>query len=211
MSRGRTSGKPGQTPTRPPRSHDLAEAVDGPRDLPVGVGPWRARRPDRRPCRRAGRTPSEYLDVGPVAAVVEADRASTYSMTRSCMPASEPLSKTATMLGWLRLERPALLARTGPQGRLLRIRVTEHLDRYVRCGTRSRADTLPHPPASQHGAERIAFTQHASLATTRALHRVVWTLWSRRLARQPGSAARPSSASSVTAVHVFATWWTARS
>ena len=106
-------------------------------------------------------------------------------MTRWCMPASEPLSKTGD--NFLREPRH--------QGRLLRIRVTEHLDRHVRWSTRSRADTPAHPlPGPQHGVERIAFTQRACLATTRALRRVVWTRWSRECALLVSRASRPDRA-----------------
>ena len=76
--------------------HNLAETVDRALDLLVGVLDELG---DQLAGLAAGRVVLQrHLDVGAAAA----DCASTYSMTRSCMTASEPLSKTATMLGWLR-------------------------------------------------------------------------------------------------------------
>ena len=92
--------------------HDLAEAVDRPPDLLVGVLDELG---DQLAGLAAGRVVLQrYLDVGAAAA----DCASTYSMTRSCMPASEPLSKTETMLGWLRpaAARPSRVNRASKAG-----------------------------------------------------------------------------------------------
>jgi hypothetical protein len=65
----------------------------------------------------------------------------TYSMTRWCRSASEPLSKTATMLGWLNRAAARLPSGTAPRTPGPGHRASWHLDRHL---------PLQHPVAARY-------------------------------------------------------------
>src|SRR5215211_8660978 len=85
-------------------------------------------------------------------------------MTRWCLPASEPLSKTGDNVGMAQAgSGPPFSREPGQQGRLLRVGVTELPDRHMRCRTRSRGQyTCPIPPALSMAPERIRSEEHTS-------------------------------------------------